>query len=192
MPKSLCVFVATLCLAGCTASEPAADPNDRAAIAAATDIASDSDKGHHEPAESEVLEYSLSRTVQKCSGQVCSKSSRDRKLRAWLEDLPSGEAGGQLYLTAYFDQDSAFQYSASSGGSSLPVAVIERDAAPCEGAGCTLVETVVVTFTPEELRVAAAQGLAIKLSDSRSGMGFKVPAAYFVRFLETQESRDIP
>lgn len=156
MLKSLCVLVAVLCLAGCTASAPAADPNDGAAIAAATDTASDSDKGHHEPAESEILEYGMSGTSEQCSGQVCNKSSHDRKLRAWLEDLPSGEAGGQLYMTARFSPERAFQYSASSGGSSLPVSVLERDVTSCEGADCTLVETVIVKFTPEELRTAAA------------------------------------
>ncbi len=197
MPRSLCVLVAALCLAGCTASEPAADPSDAAALAAARDAAADPQRRRHKAVAPSVMEYGFSRTVEECraedfGGPTCRHRSSRHVVRAWIEDLPRGETGGQLYVAGRFDQDRTFLYSASSGGRSLPVTVIDRDVVSCESEDCTVTETVGVRLTREELKTAAAQGFSVTLSHSRGSMAFDMPAAYFARFLDAQDGSETP
>lgn len=192
MPNPIRVLVAVLCLAGCTALEPTADPNDRTAVAAGTEIAFDPHMGHHKAVAPSVLDYKLIKTVEDCGGLLCNHHSSRYMLRAWSEELPFGEIGGQLYVTARFNQDWAFLDSAWSGGRSLPVTVIDRDVVSCEGVGCTVVETIGVGLTREELKTASAQGFSVKLSGSRDSVILEVPAPYFAGFLDALESRAGP
>ena len=62
----------------------------------------------------------------------------------------------------------------------------------CEGAGCTVVETVGVRLTPEALKAAAAQGVSVELSGGRGSMTLALPPAYFARFLEAREGSESP
>lgn len=202
MPRSLSFFLTALCLAGCAALEPAADPsagdpNDGAALAAAIEGASDPQIGHRKATAPSVLTYGSSRTVQECQaedfgGPNCQHRSSRQVVRLWIEDPPRGETGGQLYVEGRFDRDRAFLYSASSGGRSLPVTVIDRDVASCEGEDCSVTETLGVKLSREELKTAAAEGFSVKLSHSRGSMAFDMPADYFARFLEARDGSETP
>lgn len=187
---SLRASVVLLVLAGCAALEPSADPMDRAAVTAGTEIAFDPHMGHHKAVAPSVLDYKLIKTVEDCGGYVCNYHSSRYMLRAWSDNTPFEMAGAQLYVSARFNHDWAFLDSAWSGGRSLPTTSIGRTIVNCDPtralgiSGCEVVETVGVGLTRAQLEAAAAQGFSVKLQGRRDSVILDVPAPYFAGFLE--------
>ena len=193
MSNPLNTVLIILLLAGCAALEPSADPTDRAAVAAETEFTFDAGMGQHKAVAPSVLDYNLFRTAEDCGGRVCNHHSSRYMLRAWSDELPFGQTGAQLHVSARFNLGWALLDSAWSGGRSLPVTVIDRDVVSCKGGlNCELVETLEVAMTRPQLETAAAQGFSVKLQGNRSSVTLVIPAPYFAGFLEALDGRAAP